>query len=89
MESAHQWYLVKAVLEARNNNTRDALDLIDEAESIRIPNPAPEFDTYCATKAGLQNLSISAAKHLAPKIKVNIIRSLPSIRVLIFCSRSL
>ena len=57
MESAHQWYLVKAILEARNNNTRDALDLIDEAESIRIPNPAPEFEPIDAWRARIDLLS--------------------------------
>lgn len=34
-------------------------------------NPKPEFDLYCATKAGLENLNQSFAKQYAPRIKVN------------------
>ena len=57
MESAHLWYLVKAILEARANNARDALDLMDEAESIRIPNPAPEFEPLDAWRARIDVLT--------------------------------
>lgn len=38
---------------------------------IFAENPRPEFDIYCATKAGLENLTRSLAKRYAPKIKVN------------------
>src|SRR5699024_5473092 len=44
---------------------------------IYADNPAVEFDSYCATKAGLQNLALSAAQHLAPAIKVNVIQPGP------------
>ena len=64
MESAHLWYLVKAIIEARANNARDALDLMDEAESIRIPNPAPEFEPLDAWRARIDVLTgnLTAAK---------------------------
>lgn len=60
-------------LQTGGDSATDIIHITD----IYADNPAPEFDTYCATKAGLQNLSISAAKHLAPKIKVNIIQPGP------------
>lgn len=44
---------------------------------IYADNPNPAFDVYCATKAGLQNLSLSFAKRLAPKVKVNVIQPGP------------
>lgn len=44
---------------------------------IYADNPNPTFDVYCATKAGLQNLSLSFAKRLAPKVKVNVIQPGP------------
>lgn len=44
---------------------------------IYADNPAIEYDCYCATKAGSQNLALSAAKRLAPKIKVNVIQPGP------------
>lgn len=40
---------------------------------IYADNPNPAFDVYCATKAGLANLTLSFAKRLAPKVKVNAI----------------
>ncbi len=44
---------------------------------IYADNPNPTFDAYCASKAGLQNLTLSFAKRLAPKIKVNAIQPGP------------
>ena len=44
---------------------------------IYADNPNPIFDAYCATKAGLQNLTLSFAKRLAPKVKVNAIQPGP------------
>jgi dihydromonapterin reductase / dihydrofolate reductase len=44
---------------------------------IYADNPNPLFDAYCATKAGLQNLALSFAKRLAPKVKVNVIQPGP------------
>ena len=44
---------------------------------IYADNPNPMFDAYCATKAGLQNLTLSFAKRLAPKVKVNAIQPGP------------
>lgn len=39
--------------------------------------PSPKFRTYCATKAGLQNLNHSYARMLAPDIRVNAIEPGP------------
>lgn len=44
---------------------------------IYADNPNPAFDAYCASKAGLQNLTLSFAKRLAPKIKVNAVQPGP------------
>ncbi len=44
---------------------------------IYADNPNPLFDVYCASKAGLANLSLSFAKKLAPKVKVNAIQPGP------------
>lgn len=44
---------------------------------IYADNPAPDYDLYCATKAGLQNLALSTAKRLAPGVKVNVIQPGP------------
>lgn len=44
---------------------------------IYADNPNPLFDVYCASKAGLQNLALSFAKRLAPKVKVNCIQPGP------------
>lgn len=44
---------------------------------IYADNPAAEYDSYCATKAGSQNLALSAAKQWAPEIKVNVIQPGP------------
>lgn len=44
---------------------------------IYTENPNPQFANYCATKAGLENLSLSFAKMLAPNIKVNTIQPGP------------
>lgn len=51
-------------------------DIIHIAD-IYADNPAPQYDIYCATKAGLQNLALSAAKQLAPQTKVNVIQPGP------------
>ena len=39
--------------------------------------PSPRFRTYCATKAGLQNMNAAYAKMLAPEIRVNAIEPGP------------
>lgn len=44
---------------------------------IYADNPNPTFDAYCASKAGLQNLTLAFAKRLAPKIKVNAVQPGP------------
>lgn len=44
---------------------------------IYADNPTSDYDIYCATKAGLQNLALAFAKQLAPAIKVNCIQPGP------------
>ncbi|HSI41089.1 MAG TPA: SDR family oxidoreductase [Xanthobacteraceae bacterium] len=44
---------------------------------IYADRPNPVFDVYCASKAGLQNLTLSLAQSLAPKVKVNAIQPGP------------
>ena len=67
METAHHWYIVKAMLESRQGNFRDALDLMDEAGSLRIPNPTPEFEPLEARRARLELAAgnLQAAQHWA------------------------
>lgn len=50
---------------------------IVQVTDIYADNPNPVFDVYCASKAGLQNLALSFAKRLAPKVKVNVIQPGP------------
>ncbi|SEQ02279.1 dihydromonapterin reductase / dihydrofolate reductase [Faunimonas pinastri] len=56
--------------------TRPHADIIHITD-IYADNPNPVFDVYCASKAALQNLSLSFAKKLAPKVKVNVIQPGP------------
>ena len=69
---------------ALNHALADLLAICSEKRSdiihitdIYADNPNPIFNAYCATKAGLQNLSLSFAKQLAPKVKVNVIQPGP------------
>lgn len=72
-------YLLNRALE---NCLRDPDGASTKTDIIHITdiyadNPAPEYDVYCATKAGLQNLALSSAKRLAPEVKVNVIQPGP------------
>lgn len=44
---------------------------------IYVQNPNEDFSLYCSTKAGLESLSRSYAKKLAPGIRVNVIQPGP------------
>jgi len=55
----------------------DGIADIVHITDIYADNPNPMFDVYCASKAALQNLSLSFAKKLAPKVKVNVIQPGP------------
>ena len=44
---------------------------------IYSDTPNPRFDVYCASKAAAQNLALSFAQSLAPKVKVNVIQPGP------------
>src|SRR5699024_10940027 len=51
-------------------------DIIHSTD-IYADNPAPQYDAYCASKAGSQNLALAAAKRLAPTVKGNVIQPGP------------
>lgn len=44
---------------------------------IYVNNPNPNYALYCSTKAGAENLMLSFAKQLAPKVRVNAIQPGP------------
>lgn len=70
-------YLLNTRLAGRirgaNGQPGDIIHITD----IYADNPAVPYNIYCATKAGLQNLSLSFAKQLAPEVKVNVIQPGP------------
>lgn len=47
-----------------------AADIIHITD-INVRRPNPDYDIYCSTKAGLENLNVSFAKRFAPEIQVN------------------
>ncbi|NOZ56164.1 MAG: SDR family oxidoreductase, partial [Calditrichaeota bacterium] len=57
------------LLRASPQKPADIVHLTD----IYAERPNPDFATYCATKAGLANLTRSLAKRYAPDVKVNAI----------------
>ncbi|MDX5334296.1 MAG: SDR family oxidoreductase [Gammaproteobacteria bacterium] len=61
------------LLAGEGDDPADIIHLTD----IFADNPNPAFDLYCSTKAGLQNLTLSFAKRLAPGVKVNAIQPGP------------
>lgn len=78
-------YQIHMKLPARLN--RALSDLLFESQrptaniihvtDIFASNPNPEYALYCSTKAGLENLMISFAKRLAPRVRVNAIQPGP------------
>lgn len=70
-------YLLNTTLAPIMQATADTPGDIIHITDIYADNPALDYDIYCATKAGLQNLSLSQAKRLAPRIKVNAIQPGP------------
>ena len=65
--------LLKARLEATSAKLADIIQITD----IFADRPNPVFDVYCASKAASQNLALSFARRLAPRIKSNIIQPGP------------
>ncbi|APZ42074.1 SDR family oxidoreductase [Acidihalobacter ferrooxydans] len=61
------------LLRAAQTTPADIVHITD----IFAERPNPQFDLYCSTKAGLENLSLSFAQRYAPQIKVNCIRPGP------------
>lgn len=68
--------LNRALVTCLSGSAEQPADIIHITD-IYADNPTPEYDAYCATKAGSQNLALSAAKRLAPTIKVNVIQPGP------------
>ncbi len=60
------------LLKSKDGNA-DIIHITD----INVRRPNPEYDIYCSTKAGLENLSISFAKRYAPRIQVNTVQPGP------------
>ncbi|WP_194755340.1 SDR family oxidoreductase [Aliidiomarina indica] len=58
------------------NSVRPTANVIHITD-IYANNPNPAYALYCSTKAGLENLMISFAKRLAPKVRVNAIQPGP------------
>ncbi|MGM0571540.1 SDR family NAD(P)-dependent oxidoreductase [Marinobacter sp.] len=54
------------------NNDR-APTLVINITDIFVEKPNPKFAAYCASKAALSNLTLSYARMLAPKVRVNAI----------------
>lgn len=59
--------LYPAMTESENANIIHMTD-------IYVNNPHPDYANYCATKAALENLSMSFAKRYAPEVRVNTIQ---------------
>jgi len=70
-------YLLNTRLAPQMQASAEAPGDIIHITDIYADNPGPEYDIYCATKAGLQNLALSFAKQLAPRIKVNVVQPGP------------
>jgi dihydromonapterin reductase/dihydrofolate reductase len=66
-------YLINQRLQAHLTGEADNPADIIHITDINADNPTAQFDIYSATKAGLQNLTLSLAKQYAPEIKVNAI----------------
>ena len=58
------------------NTPRPTANIIHVTD-IYASNPNQEYALYCSTKAGLENLMLSFAKRLAPKVRVNAIQPGP------------
>ena len=71
-------YVESQKCEAKNKSAQShGLADIIHITDIYTENPNPQFANYCATKAGLENLSLSFAKILSPSVKVNTIQPGP------------
>lgn len=58
------------------NSQRPTANIIHVTD-IYASNPNQEYALYCSTKAGLENLMLSFAKRLAPRVRVNAIQPGP------------
>ncbi|MBI2379568.1 MAG: SDR family NAD(P)-dependent oxidoreductase [Gammaproteobacteria bacterium] len=70
------YLLNKALAPLLRLSTAVRADIIHITD-IYADKPNPAFDAYCASKAAAQNLALSFAQSLAPKIKVNVIQPGP------------
>lgn len=65
--------LMDAMQPALNKVKGNIISITD----IYSDNPKPDYSLYCSTKAGLKNLTLSAAKKWAPTIRANCIQPGP------------
>jgi dihydromonapterin reductase/dihydrofolate reductase len=66
-------YLLNETLRPLLDNLAEGPADILHITDISVHRPEPCYDLYCATKAGLANLTRSYAQRLAPRIKVNMV----------------
>ncbi|MCC5879989.1 MAG: SDR family NAD(P)-dependent oxidoreductase [Idiomarina sp.] len=66
-------YALAGLLKASIREQGNIIHITD----IYVDNPNPDYALYCSTKAGSENLMISFAKQLAPKVRVNAIQPGP------------
>lgn len=70
-------YVINESLHPLLLNSQDGAADIVHITDINVRRPNPEYDIYCSTKAGLENLSISFAKRYAPHVQVNTVQPGP------------
>lgn len=70
------WLLNEALAPLLRASSAYPADIVHITD-IFAERPHPDYALYCATKAGLESLSLSFARRLAPDIKVNCIRPGP------------
>jgi len=70
------WLLTRLLAPRLANDAETPADLVFITD-IYADRPSPDHDIYCATKAGLQSLALSAAQRYAPAVKANVIQPGP------------
>ncbi len=70
------YLITRALSEPLRACTAQHADIIHITD-IYADKPNPRFDVYCASKAAAQNMALSFAQSLAPKVKVNVIQPGP------------
>ena len=70
-ESAHNWYVIKALLAAEEGDFLEAEGLLDEAREVKKPSPAPDFAPIDLWEARLNIMQghLSAAENWAKEFE--------------------